>query len=453
MENGIEYLALTLVAVASCALLLSRMNRPLETTLPYWSILLVFIIGYFVKFYWAALDINGFLEAGQISDAAYSSFAFAPTFKLTVIAFTCVCFSSWLSLGPSRYLREQNRLEGGRLAYKAFARFLIITAPVLMILTFIAAYMTGITIMGTAPVSLPFRLTGAIFYTRTAFIPALLLALVFIGNKGRSRFLSRAGIMLLVLHGISDILLRSSRGQLIVMMMTLGFLFLAGGLRIRRLEWTVIIGGVLLTIFLAPLITEYRNYRIITQNKSISEAVTWSVQEGFSGKASMINTFTNGLKFIILRITGVEMLLRYTSLGIKPLGLDAFSVLRSPRGMAGYITVDILGVPVEAYTSAAVSLPGWFYLVGGTSFMAIGMIIYVLLVGAIWNKIRRLNLRILPVAQALFLLWVYSIAVEGTLDSQVISFIAMAASIFICEWLIRYFEKRPRKTQFRFNNL
>jgi divalent metal cation (Fe/Co/Zn/Cd) transporter len=121
--------------------------------------------------------------------------------------------------------------------------------------------------------------------------------------------------------------------------------------------------------------------------------------------------------------------------------------------MAGYITVDILGVPVEAYTSVAVSLPGWFYLVGGTGFMAVGMFIYVLLVGAIWNKIRRLNLRILPVAHALFLFWAYSVAVEGTLDDQVFSFIAIAASIFICEWLIRYFEKMPRRSQLRLNNL
>lgn len=159
------------------------------------------------------------------------------------------------------------------------------------------------------------------------------------------------------------------------------------------------------------------------------------------------------MSFILTRITGIEMLLYYTSVGVTPLGFGAFDIIRSPRGIAGYVTVDLFRTPEQANTSSAVSLPGWFYLVGGQGFMAIGIIFYVFLIGAIWNKLQKLRLRILPVAQALFLLWVYSVTVEGTLDSQIISFIALAASILICEWLVRYFEKRPRITQIRFNSL
>jgi hypothetical protein len=233
--------------------------------------------------------------------------------------------------------------------------------------------------------------------------------------------------------------LRSSRGQLTVMVLALGFLFLVRGQRLKRLESGFLILGLLLTILVAPLITEYRNYRILVQSRNISEALDWSMKGGFTERTSIKDTFISGLRFVLVRITGIEMLISYASLDVTPLGTDVLRVLKSPRGMAGYVTVDLLGVPIEANTSAAVSLPGWFYLIGGGWFMAVGIFLYSAFVWALWICMRKLRMRARPVAQALFLLWVYSVTVEGTLDQQVFSFITMMLSIVVCEWLIKNF--------------
>jgi hypothetical protein len=442
--GGASYLAFTLISAMSCAVLLTRMNRPLTYTIPIWAILFVFLVGYYAKFYWAVLDIDGFMEAGQISVATYSSASLLPAFRLTTISFTGFCLAGWISLGSGKKRASLGRIEINRNAFRTVVGRLIWIIPIIMVFTFIVAYVTGITIMGAAPVALPFRLAGLIFYTRTVLIPALLLLLIFSGSRGGKRFHSRLGIILLILHGFSDVILRSSRGQLIIPIMALFFLFIMGGQRISQFERVVIVGGIILTIMLAPLITEYRNYRIITHSKNIGEAITWSLQGGFSGKAGTVETFTNGFKFVLLRITGIEMLMRYTSLGVRPLGVGALQILRSPRGLAGYVTVDLLGVPVEANTSAAVSLPGWFYLIGGTGFMAMGVALFVFLIALLWKELKKLRLRTLPVAQALFLLWTYSVTVEGTLDTQVISFLSMIASIIVCEWLVRHYEKQAK---------
>jgi hypothetical protein len=453
LREGETYLVLTLVAIASCMILLTRLNRSIDVTLPFWTILAVFLIGYYVKYYLLVLYPDLFLETGQMTGSSYSSSALLPAFKLATIAFTCFCLSGWVFLGFARKRYLHDAVEADGAVYRSVARFLIWTVPFLMLLTYIIAYRTGIAIMGLASVSLPFRMAGVIFYIRTVLIPTLIIVLVLCGNKGEKSSYRRTGIFLLVLHGLSDVLLRSSRGQFIVLILALGFLFLLKGQGLKRSETAVLLAGFLLTIILAPFITEYRNYRIISQDKNIVSALIWSGQGGVGEKAGIGKTFASGLSFVLARLTGIDMLLRYTSLGVTPLGINAIDVIRSPRGIAGYVTIDLLGIPEQANTSSAVSLPGWFYLVGGTGFMAVGMIAFVAFVWAIWAHFRRLQLRILPAAQAIFLLWVYSIAVEGTLDTQGIMFIATLASIMLCEWLVRRFEKTAWKRHtHRFSN-
>src|SRR6266516_4745072 len=44
----------TVLATVGCALLLSRLDRPADQTLPIWVILMTFMLGYYIKFYWVA---------------------------------------------------------------------------------------------------------------------------------------------------------------------------------------------------------------------------------------------------------------------------------------------------------------------------------------------------------------------------------------------------------------
>jgi hypothetical protein len=173
------YLALTIISIASCALLLSRLNVSLDISLPTWTILGVFIIGYYLKFYWIVLDPEILKDMGDVIWQHYSQGSLVPAFRLTTLGFTSFCLSAWAFLRPSRRHRLWKRPELPRAVYRSAAKVLFWLSPILMASTFIFAYRTGILVMGRENVQLPLRLAGVFLYTRTILIPALLLVLIY----------------------------------------------------------------------------------------------------------------------------------------------------------------------------------------------------------------------------------------------------------------------------------
>jgi hypothetical protein len=447
LEGDSGYLWATLATIASCAILLSRLDRSLDITLPFWTIFAVFLVGYYIKFYWVVLDPNFLKEAGELIALAYSPTALLPAFNLATTAFVSFCLTAWVLLGLTGRREVPNGAETHVEAYRSVARFLVWLTPALMLFTFWIAYETGILIMGAASVNLPFRLAGMIFYARSTLIPALILMLIYCGNKADERVRTSIGIALLFIHGLSDVLLRSSRGQFVVMVFALGALLLVSGKVLRRSALSILLVGVLITSMLAPVITEYRNYRALSPEASIAEALIGGVQSESVAEVSFTELFTSGFRFVAMRVVGMEMLLVYMGYHVMPLGDSALAVMQSPRGFAGYVTMDLLGVPEYVSTSAAVSLVGWFYLVGGTISVVVGILGYLVLVWALWSGLRRLRLRILPVAQAILLVWVYTVTSEGTLDAQFLPLMATLASIVVCEWLVRWFEHSRKVTR------
>jgi hypothetical protein len=440
LDGGTGYLVTTLAAIVSCAVLLTRLKRPLAITLPFWTILAVFLIGYYAKFYWVALDPDLLMGAGEVFALAYSPTALVRAFRLATIAFASFCLTAWVLLGFSSKQGAPDRIELDVVVYRSVSRFLVWIIPVLMISTFSVAYVTKIMIMGAESVYLPFRLAGFIFYGRTVFIPALILSLIYCSDKGGERVLSRIGIALLLLHGLSDALLRSSRGQLFMAILALGFLFLLSGKRLNRSALGVLAAGFLLVLALAPILTEYRYYRVLSPDATIAQALVGGLQGGFATHTSFRDLLASGFRFGLMRVTGMEMLLVYTGYGVVPLGSKLLDVMQSPRGVAGYVTVELLGIPEYVNNSAAVSSVGWFYLWGGAIGVAVGIFVFVVSVWVLWIGLRRLRLRILPVAQALVLVWLYSATSDGLLDAQVLPLVTTLASSVACEWLVRRFE-------------
>jgi hypothetical protein len=235
-DMSFKYLSLTMASIFACCLLLSRLlNRPLQSTLPIWVIFGVFILAYYLKFYWLVF----FPELGLgmhplFASLFYSTFALISSYATTTYAFGSFCIVSWFLIGKPKaeHSREESGVGGkkedvGRkiinYRFVIFATLLIVVC--LMLVTGYITYITGISVMSAAPVYLPFRLAGIIFYTRTVFIPALLLLLVWCGMRSERYIWTNIGLTLLLIHGLSDMVLRSSRGGLAGVLLALGFLF------------------------------------------------------------------------------------------------------------------------------------------------------------------------------------------------------------------------------------
>lgn len=438
----LEYFGLTVVSFFACGILLSRLNRPLQITLPFWTIFIVFMVAYYFKFYLIAV----FPEIGEdinpiFALAFLSSYGLISAYGITTTAFCAFCLTSYflIDISLSKWSKAiSERGARGQIPTGMNSQFINFVLPMVVLLIIVTAglmYSTGISVMGAETVYLRFRLAGLIFYTRTVLIPGLLLLIIWgglVANRGRW---VNIALILLLLHGLSDMVLRSSKGGLATLILPLGFLFLISGRRIRSAHRLYLGISLLLVILFYPIVSEYRLLRI-GDPENIVFALTKSLEVVQGGLSSFWLNLIYGCEGLLLRLAGIEFLVVYTYLGVQPLGQEAWSVFTSPLGMAGYVTFDIFRQPAGAITSIAPSMVGWFYLVGGNVVVALGLIGFTLVCHFLWNMLRWTRLQSLPVAQALFLSLLFLVTMDGVLEGLISGkMLVYPATILICEWV------------------
>lgn len=431
-SGALEYLGLTMLSIFACFLLLSRLNPPLIKKLPIWIILAVFMVAYYLKFYlmvWnPEIMPSGFLR--QFYWMLNSPEILLDTYATMTYAFVTLCFTAWWMLAYAK--TSQTHTFEGEINYRRIIPLLTWLIPLLMVVTAAIMYITGISRMAAESVYLPFRLAGWAFYIRTTLIPALILLLIWSSDKAGWRKLLTFGIVLLFLHALSDMLLRSSRGSLLMMFIMVALLFIVTG-RITKQRMRLFGVVLLLTILLWPVISAYRYIRAgsytIPINRSLSEAM-----ENLSsyGSMSFSETLSEVFKTGFFRFTGVDSLLPIVGSGIQPLGTSAFNI-----SVTKFVTVEIFGFPPDVPMGVAPSLPGWFYIVGGNYLIVAGMFCFMLLLSITWRILSKARLRCLPVAQALFLFLVFTISSSGTLDRLYLKILVIVGSIAVCEWIMR----------------
>lgn len=435
-EFAIQYLGLTFFSIIACCLLLTRLTPPLHKKLPIWIIFAVFILAHYFKFYLMVHNPE-ILGDGWVMRKLYFLLQ-SPTVLLKSVAtisyaFITFCLTGWFLLGDSKSLK-MDRFKG-RIHYKAVILVLLWLIPILMGITTYIIYITGICRMAADNNPyLPFRLAGWIFYIRMILIPALLLLLIWCSDKAGLRKYIGTGIILMLLHGISDMLLRSSRGVLLGLFIMLIILFLVTE---RITKKHVLLFGIILltTIMLWPVISSYRYIRVaggsIPIGTSFLEALDniWS-----SASFAFFNILKETGISIIYRFTGADSLVHIMDAGFQPLYVDTFG---GSMSVAKFFTVDVIGFPAGATHCSAPSSLGLFYLVGGNGLVVIGTFGFILLTWFCWRLLTKLKLRCLPVAQALFLWWIFGHFTGGVLNRLYLEILVLVGSIAVCEYLAR----------------
>jgi len=159
---------------------------------------------------------------------------------------------------------------------------------------------------------------------------------------------------------------------------------------------------------------------------SISEAGLWN---------NVINSFID----VFFRMTGVESLMMMIGGGFQALGtggIGSLFIFGGP-GLARLFTSRIEGIPEHMIHLSAPSFLGAFYMVGGIVFTTLGVVVFTVIVWAVWTLILRLNLRSSPVAQAMFLMLVVSFVMDGELDRFVWPVMSTTVGIVLCECITR----------------
>lgn len=434
-----EYFIYNLLAFATCAVLLTQLKAFEQRYVAVWLGFIIIVTVYFLRFYWITIDpspvkvmlpLNPYLDmVGKPSQLFYA-------FRLSVVAFVAFGLSSAVML---YLLRQQNIPIHQKILHSDIHTHwfvtklsLILLVPLMLVLSYVS-HKYHIGEMGAASgEALPFRLKGVVFYARIVFIPLLILLLIYSAERSGHAVISRLGILLLMAHGVIDMLLRGSRSSMLLSMLLLIFLVVAGGIRLRRNEKILIGITIMLAVIMVPIMTAYRNQRL--DGLLVIDALNSAI---FAVGNSWWGTFSQGVKFVLFRMPGVESVWCMLSRGAEPLGMQSLEVLRSVNGMAGYLTYHIYPLKVENNTLLAPSFVGWFYLIAGLPAVAFGGLAAAVSSVFGWIVLSRKYLECGPVAQV-FLLWMLFVALtEGTIDTMAYMVLAGTVCVIGIEFSLR----------------
>lgn len=277
-------------------------------------------------------------------------------------------------------------------------------------------------------VVLPYHFRGAIFYARSYVLVGVLLLLAFSAWHQSKTVEFWTALGLLVLNGVVDGVLRSSRAAMFAPILYVFFLSMALGISMRRryIMW----GGVLLAsaLVVLPYLNVLRTFR--AEGLAIWPALT---QTFAVTSLAPFDALASGVIWVVYRLPGVEMLIGILGHPAPPIGVDFFSVLATPKGISGFLTNDMFLVPPYYPHLAAPGYFGWWYLVFGSVGVVLGGAVLALIVGPLWHVVLRLRTRTAPLIRVFFLMLLFNAASEGTLDALFKPFAAMCITILLLE--------------------
>lgn len=439
-EYASEYLFYNLFALGACAVLLTQLKDFKRRYAAVWFGLIIIVTVYILRFYWITIDpspVKVMLPAPSYRDMLPEVDNLFNAFRLSAVAFAAFSFSAAAMLF---LLRTQDNSahhveeHGETASHWLIARLILLVMPPLMLALAYIAHKYHIGEMGAAPGEpLPFRLNGAVFYARTVLLPLMVLVFMYSAEHSGHAVVARLGVLLLLSHGVIDMLIRGSRSSLLLCVLLLAFLVMAGGMQIRRKERIFIGIMIIIAIIMVPVMTDYRHWRV-SQDLSVVDALNnavGSVAIGWWG------AFTKGVKFVFFRMPGAESLWAMLSRGAEPLGMQSLDVMAAKNGMAGYLTYHLHPMKIEDNTLLAPGFVGWFYLVAGIPAIVLGSVAAAIFSILGWKYLSRAYLVYGPIAQT-FLLWMLFVALtEGTLDSMIYMVLAGIVSIAAFEFSIR----------------
>ena len=421
----VSYVLLTAVLVIVSVCLIRRLGRFNAVNFPLWVMLIIIFITYFIQFYWILLDpqITANRWFANLHWLAYSPEVRFNSFLTAALGF--ISFSITAYIITSKTIHLPKTTSNIKINYLYAVSILTWLIVVLIAVTSYIMYSTGIGRMGAETVTLSFRLGGWILYTRTTLILGLILLLIWCSDKGGLKRYFTVGLVLLLIHGISESLLTTSRGFILTLILDVIFLLILTG-RLSRHRLGLAAAAAAITLMLWPLVSSYRSTREIDYKVPITTSLHEAVESLYTGPSTYFEESVNDLQSIFFR-TGMRSLFPIMGSDPEPFGMKVFETK-----ITDFYTNDVVGYSPEHHTSSAPSLFGWLYLLGGNIAVVIGISLLTVILWFFWLYLSRIKLVSLPVSQALFLGFILGISIEGTLDGIWLRLLVLAGSIAAC---------------------
>ncbi len=373
------------------ASLLWASDKPLRSTLWVWTIVFVFLMGFYVKYFAFAFGMGSPLfdllnpelswaDRENLNDAlVWSTIGFL-VFAVTATVILRVQTIPFLPRPPNPERIRQRNL------------YIVLLLTFLGVLgSLVAALVFGFGQMGLEHHELPFHLDAVSTRFRISLAPAIFIVSLWVSDNHRNRRLWMATVFTMVVCAVLDAYVRGSRGSIVLAFLPLIFLWcLTGTYTAGRKALTFAI--ILLTVVLYPLLTGLRGERIASGQGIDFDSKTASQQ------ASSAEGIGISLDQVAGRIVGIDSMIEIRrhmrELAGPESSITTFQPSRLPwlangGQMVTYMTHTVVGIPEEVVEGRSPGFLGGLYLVGGPDGMVIFTILYVTLVAVLWKRISK----------------------------------------------------------------
>lgn len=281
----------------------------------------------------------------------------------------------------------------------------------------------GVGVMGTEGVSLPYKLSGLLFYSRTLLLPIILLRLIFENFlKGRS-LLAFFSVFCLIVLLLSEVYVRATKGPLFYGFFYFFVLYVslqrAGAIRKFKLKFWHGIVCLVLVLWLWPFIEMYR-YGLLGLDNSLN------IGTAINNSNSFFDYLTYGLGRLSQRMLGF---LQFAGIYSDPSALSSsLSTVFSYDSLGQYYTRYYLGNENLGHLSSPSLLGVVFIISENWWYMFFSLI--VIFFYMLW----RLSVYMGPYcvsAQCLMSVEIFNGFIAGTADNSIKSMLSILALAYI----------------------
>ena len=377
-----SFLPFTLLNTAALALLLSRLGDPLRRTLWAWAVLLVLLTGVFAKMFWFTARINdaGYVNRTFVGLRWVNRERILEAYPWVTLGFVTFCVATWAALTWSRSLRPRRRRQVARESAGVSLHLVVVSFLLYLVLSLVQVSL-GYGVLGLANPTIPGRLGTVLTLLRQQIIPAALLLSMWVLDRQKPQW-AKIPMLLIVLAGVTDALVTTSRGALPATAAPILLLWVLTG-RVTRQRKMAIIAIGLTALILFPVVSADRQRR---RSQTPGERALPSAQ-----------AIVDAAFFMLIRPTGVEGIWHgYDHRGaFSPQRIVRF--LR-PRVMTNHYTRTVVRVRA-ANDNRAPGLIGALMIMGGSGAVVVMMVATTFLLQWMWTLLYRLESW--PVALAL----------------------------------------------------
>nr|UXE44913.1 hypothetical protein Hi04_10k_c3883_00022 [uncultured bacterium] len=373
LDRTQQVIGYSLADAAALAFLLTRLDFHWAKTLWAWTVVFVFVQGYFIATYAAATIVSsrafeerfGY-ECNWVSDRTIVNAI--PWFSASFIVF---CVVAWLLLGRTTAGDLPNQRE--LVADARRVTSLAIAAAITCIVAGILQAYLGIGVMGRVSAALPFHFDTIIINTRLRIGPAILLLTAWLYDVHQKRRHMSVIVGLLVVLALMDALIRTSRGSLPFYMLPVFCLWvMTKRFSARRLALAVVV--VAATVALHPVVSAMRMDRMVN-DESATEALNNALLDTGS---SVLESAPESAGNLGKRVTGVDGV--WFSERALPAGFAPQRLL----DLGEYYTRNVVGLDLEGDFRAP-GFVGAFMLLGGFPAVIICTALYIVFLWAVWR--------------------------------------------------------------------